>query len=123
MDESEMRAVVHTEEDSNRTSTDLIMVTMPDPEARGYFGPRRNRPSIVSVTRAQGREHQLQQNKQSKQATMEEYRIGSHHSIQRVTFVSGNSWRSLWSTKNSVPVYHFTWARLSSLDSGHGQRK
>jgi hypothetical protein len=54
MDESETGAVVHTKEDSNRTSTevDLIMATMPDPEARGYFGPRRSRPSTVSITRA-----------------------------------------------------------------------
>jgi hypothetical protein len=54
MDESGTGAVVHTEEDSNRTSTevDLIMATMLDPEARGYFHPRRNRPSTISVTRA-----------------------------------------------------------------------
>jgi hypothetical protein len=53
MDESEMGAVVHIEEDSNRTSTevDLIMATMLDPEARSYFGPLRNRPSIVSIMR------------------------------------------------------------------------
>jgi hypothetical protein len=54
MDESEMGAVVHIEEDSNRTSTevDLIMATMPDPEVRGYFGPRRSRPSTISIMRA-----------------------------------------------------------------------
>jgi hypothetical protein len=54
MDESGMGAVVHTEEDSNRMSTevDLIMVTMPDPETRGYFGPRRIRPLTISITRA-----------------------------------------------------------------------
>jgi hypothetical protein len=28
------------------------MATMPDPETRGYFGPWRSRPSIVSVMRA-----------------------------------------------------------------------
>ena len=28
------------------------MATMPDPEARGYFGPRRNRPTTVPGTRA-----------------------------------------------------------------------
>lgn len=32
-------------------STDLILSTMPDPEGRGYFGPRRGRPSTVSVRR------------------------------------------------------------------------
>lgn len=29
-----------------------IMATMPNPEARGYFGPRRNKPAQVSGTRA-----------------------------------------------------------------------
>jgi hypothetical protein len=57
MDESEMGAVIHREEDSNRTSkeVDLIMATMPDLEARGYFGPWRSRPSTVFVTRARRR--------------------------------------------------------------------
>jgi hypothetical protein len=54
MDESETGEVVHTEADSNRTSTEvgLIMATMPNPEAGGYFGPKRSRPSTASVTRA-----------------------------------------------------------------------
>jgi hypothetical protein len=30
----------------------LIMATMPDPEARGYFGPRRTRPTTIPGTRA-----------------------------------------------------------------------
>jgi hypothetical protein len=30
----------------------LIMATIPDPEARGYFGPRRSRPTTVLSTRA-----------------------------------------------------------------------
>jgi hypothetical protein len=30
----------------------LIMARMPDPEARGYFGPRRNRPATIPGTRA-----------------------------------------------------------------------
>jgi hypothetical protein len=30
----------------------LIMATMPDPEARGYFGPCRSRPATVPSTRA-----------------------------------------------------------------------
>jgi hypothetical protein len=28
------------------------MATMPDPKARGYFGPRKSRPLTVAVTRA-----------------------------------------------------------------------
>jgi hypothetical protein len=30
----------------------LIMATMPDPEARGYFRPRRSRPATIPGTRA-----------------------------------------------------------------------
>jgi hypothetical protein len=39
MEDSELEGVLHTEENSNTTNTkvDLIMATMPDPEARGYF--------------------------------------------------------------------------------------
>jgi hypothetical protein len=48
----EMKGVLHIEDHSRNTEVDLIMATMPDPEARGYFGPRRSRPSTVAVTRA-----------------------------------------------------------------------
>jgi hypothetical protein len=42
--------------DSNTTSNtnavvDSIMATMPNPEPRGYFGPRKGRPSTAAVTR------------------------------------------------------------------------
>jgi hypothetical protein len=47
-----MEGVLHTEDHSRNREVDLIMATMRDPEARRYFGPRRNRPSIVAVTRA-----------------------------------------------------------------------
>jgi hypothetical protein len=48
---SEIEGVLHTEDHSRNREVDLIMATMPDLEARGYFGPRRNRPSTVGVTR------------------------------------------------------------------------
>jgi hypothetical protein len=46
MEDSEPERVLHIEENSNTTNieVDLIMATMPDPEARGYFDPRRSRP-------------------------------------------------------------------------------
>jgi hypothetical protein len=43
---------VHPEDRSSLAEVGLIMATMPDPEARGYFGPRRNRPATVPSTRA-----------------------------------------------------------------------
>jgi hypothetical protein len=54
MEDSEPEGVLHTEENFNTANTevDLIMATMPDPEARGYFNPRRSRPSTVAMTRA-----------------------------------------------------------------------
>ena len=54
IEDSELEQVFHIEENSNTTNTevDLIMATMPDLEAQGYFGPRRSRPSTIAVTRA-----------------------------------------------------------------------
>jgi hypothetical protein len=52
VEDSETKGVLHTEDHSRKREMDLIMATMLDPEARGYFGPRRNRPSTVVVTRA-----------------------------------------------------------------------
>jgi hypothetical protein len=52
MEDLETEGVLHTEDHSRNTEVDLIMATMPDPKARGYFGPHRSRPSAVVVTRA-----------------------------------------------------------------------
>jgi hypothetical protein len=52
MEDSETEGVLHIEDHSRNTELDLTMATMPDPEARGYFGPRRSGPSAVAVTRA-----------------------------------------------------------------------
>jgi hypothetical protein len=43
---------VRTKDCSSPTEVGLIMATMPDPEARGYFGPRRSRPATILGTRA-----------------------------------------------------------------------
>ena len=43
---------VRREDQSSPGEVGLIMATMPNPEARGYFGPRRNRPTTVPGTRA-----------------------------------------------------------------------
>ena len=45
-------AKVHREDQSSPAKVGLIMATMPDPKARGYFGPCRNRPTTVPSTRA-----------------------------------------------------------------------
>jgi hypothetical protein len=54
MEDSDPEGVFHTEENSNimNEEVDFIMATMPDPEARGYFGPCRSRLSTAAVTRA-----------------------------------------------------------------------
>jgi hypothetical protein len=43
---------VRTEDRSSTAEVGLIMATMPDPKARGYFGPRRSRPTTIPGTRA-----------------------------------------------------------------------
>jgi hypothetical protein len=43
---------VRMEDRSSPAEVGLIMATMPDLEARGYFGPRRNRPATIPGTRA-----------------------------------------------------------------------
>jgi hypothetical protein len=43
---------VQTEDRSSTAEVGLIMATMPDPKARGYFGPRRRRPATIPGTRA-----------------------------------------------------------------------
>jgi hypothetical protein len=50
--DSALEGEVHTEDWSNLVEVGLIMATMPDLEARGYFGPRRSRPTTVLGTRA-----------------------------------------------------------------------
>jgi hypothetical protein len=52
MEDLETEGVLYTEDHSRNTEVDLIMATMPDPKARGYFGPHTSRPSTVPVTRA-----------------------------------------------------------------------
>jgi hypothetical protein len=42
---------VRTEDRSSPTKVGLIMATMPDREARRYFGPRRSRPATIPSTR------------------------------------------------------------------------
>jgi hypothetical protein len=52
MEDSAPEIEVHTEDRSSPAEVGLIMATMPDPEARGYFGPHRSRPTTVPGTRA-----------------------------------------------------------------------
>ena len=49
---TEPDGMVEGDDDTNAMNTEvgLIMATMPNPEARRYFGPRRGRPSAVAVT-------------------------------------------------------------------------
>jgi hypothetical protein len=51
VEDSAPEGEVRTEDRSSPTEVGLIMTTMPDPEARGYFGPRRSRPTTVLGTR------------------------------------------------------------------------
>ena len=46
-----MEGVLHIEDHTRNKEVDLIMVAMLDLEARGYFGPRKNRPSTVAMMR------------------------------------------------------------------------
>jgi hypothetical protein len=52
MEDLETEGVLYTEDHSRNREVDLIMATMPDPEAKRYFGPCKSRPSTVAVTRA-----------------------------------------------------------------------
>jgi hypothetical protein len=52
MEDSTPEVEVRTEDRSSPAEVGLIMATMLDPEARGYFGPRRSRPATVPGTRA-----------------------------------------------------------------------
>jgi hypothetical protein len=52
MEDSAPEGEVRTEDRSSLAEVGLIIATMPDPEARRYFGPRRSRPATVPGTRA-----------------------------------------------------------------------
>jgi hypothetical protein len=52
VEDSAPEGEVRTKDRSSPAEVGLIMATMPDPEARGYFGPRRGRPATVPGTRA-----------------------------------------------------------------------
>jgi hypothetical protein len=52
VEDSAPEVEIRTEDQSSPAEVGLIMVTIPDPEARGYFGPRRSRPATVPGTRA-----------------------------------------------------------------------
>jgi hypothetical protein len=52
VEDSAPEVEVRTEDRSSPAEVGLIMATMPDPEARGYFGPRRSRPATIPGTRA-----------------------------------------------------------------------
>jgi hypothetical protein len=52
VEDSAPEGEVRTEDRSSPAEVGLIMATMPDLEARGYFGPYRNRPATVPSTRA-----------------------------------------------------------------------
>jgi hypothetical protein len=52
VEDSAPEVEVRTEDRSSPAEVGLIMATMPDPDARRYFGPRRSRPATVPGTRA-----------------------------------------------------------------------
>jgi hypothetical protein len=52
VEDSDPEVEVQTEDRSSTAEVGLIMATMPDPEARRYFGPRRSRPATIPGTRA-----------------------------------------------------------------------
>jgi hypothetical protein len=52
VEDSAPEVEIRTEDRSSPAEVGLIMATMPDPEARRYFGPRRNRPITIPGTRA-----------------------------------------------------------------------
>jgi hypothetical protein len=52
VEDSAPEVEVRTEDRSSPAEVGLIMATMPDSEARGYFGPRRSRLATIPGTRA-----------------------------------------------------------------------
>jgi hypothetical protein len=52
VEDSAPEGKVRTEDRSSLAEVGLIMATMPDPEARGYFKSRRSKPATVPSTRA-----------------------------------------------------------------------
>ena len=55
VEDSALEVQVRMEDRLSLVEVGLIMGTMPNPEARGYFRPCRNRPAIVPRTRAPGK--------------------------------------------------------------------
>jgi hypothetical protein len=55
VEDSAPEVEVHTEDCSSPAEVGLIMAMMPDPKARGYFGPHRSRPATIPGTRASRR--------------------------------------------------------------------
>jgi hypothetical protein len=55
MEDSAPEVEVSIEDRSSPAEVGLIMATMPDPEARGYFRPQRSRPATIHGTRASRR--------------------------------------------------------------------
>jgi hypothetical protein len=80
---------VRTEDCSSPAEVGLIMATMPDPKARGYFGPRRNRPATIPSTRAPRRRTTRQVHSRLEKEPAQEERIVSQHSTRRLTFEWG----------------------------------
>jgi hypothetical protein len=52
VEDSALEVEICTKDRSSPAKVGLIMVTMPDPEARWYFGPRRSRLATIPGTRA-----------------------------------------------------------------------
>jgi hypothetical protein len=52
VEDSAPEVEIRTEDRSSPAEVGLIMATMPNPEARGYFGPCRSRPATIPNTRA-----------------------------------------------------------------------
>jgi hypothetical protein len=52
VEDSAPEVEVRTEDQSSIAEVGLIMATMPNPEATGYFRPRRSRPATILGTRA-----------------------------------------------------------------------
>jgi hypothetical protein len=52
VEDSASEEEVRTEDWSSPAEVGLIMATMPNPEARRYFGPRRSKPATIPGMRA-----------------------------------------------------------------------
>jgi hypothetical protein len=86
VEDSAPEGEVCTEDRSSPAEVGLIMATMPDPKARGYFGPRRVDQQPYLVRGLRGGEQQVQVRSQLEQEPTQEEGIVSQHSIWRLTF-------------------------------------